>query len=403
MDLDIFIIFGVLSVLSTIVTGLTEWPSGLYALPMPRTGCPGPSEIWETTSLYFNLTTEIGETVSILGKDTHLSIDIESDYVRFDVCSRTQGDFIQESKDERAGNWPKGRYCILHVKQLKVEEVPYVPVEPTFAATIASTVHAQSCPDGFTKGTVPWPNGITSLEGTLSPSGYMDGRLSSFSCCREPAIANEAVEFPITSPFYTLQAGSSCQEIKGMTVKTEYLEWSYSNNAIRDTENQTSHVVPAIVEGGNYKKESYCYYTRADIPKETYVSDIIPGGNIKLIILNATEDTPALLETANDLPPPPDYTQIKIAVGVVVIGTPGITLLVLCICRARNIHMKRKFLTRDSYRMTSFTYQSSFTTRRYSNSPPSSDSMVEKPQKEFTYKFQNHRLRIENPSVECEV
>ncbi|XP_070581651.1 uncharacterized protein [Ptychodera flava] len=402
MEFDNVFLLGVLSILFTLVSGAAEWPTGLYALFMPQTGCPGPSDVWQTTSIYLNLTSSMTDSIFSFGKQTHLSFEKQPDYFRVEICSRAQGDFYTDNKREKPaiGTWPEGGYCILNVG----ESEPITGLAGSRSQNISNhttpTARGRRCPNGFREGSLSWPFQLTLIEGRLSPYGYEDDVLKSFYCCQDPGFHDRVIELPSWHPFYLLQQGDYCQQVKNMAVSAEIVEWRFQTTTRGTEMSSGSH--PFTVEGRSYRKEYFCYYTPV-----TNTEKGVGYAIRKDVVRNSTVNTTAgvqllLADNGEDLPPPPDFTDIKIAVGVVVLGTPTVTLLVLCICRIRNIQMKKKLLKRDSYRMTSFTYQSSFTTRRYSNSPPSSD-VTDKPQREYTYRFQNHRLGVRNSNLRCEV
>nr|XP_006822575.1 PREDICTED: uncharacterized protein LOC100373234 [Saccoglossus kowalevskii] len=371
--------------------GVADWPAGIYALPKPKRGCPGASSVWQETSIFVNLsTTNILQPT--LWNNSHLSGQSTNDTFNIDICTRTQGSDADDGETTNNA-WPAGKYCTYSMLSPSVA-VNFAPITNSTSSPYNHGVlnASYNCPRGFTEGSLIWPFPTWSKEGVSSP--YVSpspNSTQSYYCCQATGDTEKPIQLPTEKPFLLFPFGNKCQQVKDMSVSLEKIEWNFNRRFYSGP--QTRETLPFTEEGSNNRTQFYCYYSREE-NKAKPISKY--GSHYRILDSNSTDtkdDSSILMGVPPDYPPPPDYTYIKIIVAVVIVGTPGTTLLVLCILRTRNIHMRKNFRKRESYRMASFTYQSSLSMRRYSNSPPSSDDhKSEKPLKGHSFKFHNNRL-----------
>ena len=93
----------IVSFFSSLVTDRRIWPSGVYGLPTPTSGCPNNSGvIWETGSRLQDTENEYSSNAWSTG------IQLLGPYERNDMTQN----FCMKTHDEAEGDWPQGRYCV---------------------------------------------------------------------------------------------------------------------------------------------------------------------------------------------------------------------------------------------------------------------------------------------------
>eukprot|EP00918_Siedleckia_nematoides_P033993 GHVU01073976.1.p1 GENE.GHVU01073976.1~~GHVU01073976.1.p1 ORF type:complete len:764 (+),score=43.37 GHVU01073976.1:26-2293(+) len=207
------------------------WPSGTYGLSKPNNGCPQSWHFqWEE-----GWTVQDTEANSRVSVGSHFEGGVDAyagEGVKQEFCIKTAdhlGDDVQ---------WQKGSYCLLKKR---------------------------SCPHGFSQGWIyfddaaPWiGRTIQEHSGTL-PDGKYKRNTQIDYCCRKDGPAETQIVLPISSPFYLLRNGDSCQKVANMDVTEEYIIWEEENRLNRGSAGG-SH--PDREHSKSTTKVYYCYYTR---------------------------------------------------------------------------------------------------------------------------------------------
>ena len=89
----------------TLVTD-RNWPSGVYGLPTPTSGCPT-GVIWETGSRYQDTEDTYPNNYWYPSTGIHLLGPYEKNDMTQNFCMKTC-----DHTDEAEGDWPQGRYCV---------------------------------------------------------------------------------------------------------------------------------------------------------------------------------------------------------------------------------------------------------------------------------------------------
>ncbi|CAG2197871.1 unnamed protein product [Mytilus edulis] len=207
-----------------------SWPSGKYSIPKPQTGCPsGWSEGWRYQD----------------NEDTHNinSVTPSTGYHFFGTFNRnTKMYYCTKKTFSGSGKWPKGNYCIAR--------------------------KGGTCPSGFCTGSIYWDDqdsGNTNSHGGDLPDGVYNRNTKIYYCCRSDATSIDSyIDLPAREPFYLYKYTSTCQRVRGMTVRDEYLKMddedyrnSSSDNGCHPKKTDSTEVY-------------YCYYypSHIDPPPE---------------------------------------------------------------------------------------------------------------------------------------
>ncbi|XP_033742436.1 uncharacterized protein LOC117328927 [Pecten maximus] len=119
-------------------------------------------------------------------------------------------------------------------------------------------------------GTYDWPAGDYCFLSTECPSDFQTGYIfldeeddiydldfnMSF-CCRNNGLSSVPIQLPTANPFYLFRFVGDCQEVIGMTVREEYIQFD-----TEDTDNfDELHGSHALVFLENaYLEMRFCYY-----------------------------------------------------------------------------------------------------------------------------------------------
>ncbi|XP_028403635.1 cubilin-like isoform X2 [Dendronephthya gigantea] len=232
----------------------TEWPSGSYGLPSPKTGCPSTAKsVWKTGWRLQDMEDSPSRTRSRVSAGSHMLVKFIGD--KKDI-KRT---FCMKAKTGTPKrNWPKGSYCIYK--------------------------KGSSCPEGMDDGWIYWDdedyrNG-NSHGGSL-PFGSYDGNTKIYYCCQTKGQWYNSIELPVSQPFYLLTSSSTANPVCQM-VKWAF---SYLEYIVFDTNHQNN----ADNAGGKHafrkyrQKIYYCYYedcrrylTDPKIPSDSFQSHSAP-------------------------------------------------------------------------------------------------------------------------------
>ncbi|XP_019627982.1 PREDICTED: uncharacterized protein LOC109472616 [Branchiostoma belcheri] len=216
------------------------WPAGTYGLPKTTEGCPsGPNVDWEDGRYEHQ---RKGSFDWAKDRRLHFSGRFSSNNLAKEFCVKTNS-----SGD--ADNWPRGRYCVLKYG---------------------------SCPKGLKWGKLAFPGGTWT---GVVPDGRVDSdSIEMEYCCQEDGFASNPINLPPRRSFYMLRFGGECQQVAGMTVREEWVEYKGNGFAVGVTPDDDG-------DDDNSHKLYYCFYS-------------VPGSNIDAtqIVVSA-----AVSHTANVL------------------------------------------------------------------------------------------------------
>ena len=201
----------------------SAWPRGKYAIPKTAKGCP---RGWSTGSRYQdNEDTRSAPIPTSTGISTRMDVWVVRN-LRMHYCVKT-------SIGSTSTTWPAGKYCIAR--------------------------KGGSCPTGFSSGSVYWDDedtqNVNSFSGTL-PDGDYNKNTRIYFCCRSDGSTSTAITLPTTTNFYLYRYGSTCQQVTGMSVYSDYIKTI--DEDYRNT-NSCSGSHPAGTCGSDIRI-NYCYY-----------------------------------------------------------------------------------------------------------------------------------------------
>ena len=201
------------------------WPFGKYALPKAASGCP---RGWRSGTRYQDNEDNRNINSATSGISRYMSVLVNRN-LRMSYCVKTfSGHSVQ-------GRWPAGCYCIAR--------------------------KGGSCPRGFRSGSVFWDDednrNTNSFSGTL-PDGVYNRNTKIYYCCRSDGRTSRAISLPTTTPFILYRYCSSCQRVRGMTVRSLYIRTDDEDN---HNINRCLGSHPAGRCGPNIRL-NYCYYSR---------------------------------------------------------------------------------------------------------------------------------------------
>ena len=197
-----------------------NWPEGPYALPKPVSGCPNGVRL--TGEGYIFQDNEDSGNINSASSPLSLAGTFDRN-TRIYYCVYSTG----------GSAWPSGSYCVAQ--------------------------YNNACPSGFVSGYVYWDdedsNNINSRGGSY-PSGSYGRNTRINYCCRSDRSSASSITLPTGKPFYLYRYGDSCQQVSGMTVRTDYrfTDDEDSNNA-----NSVSGCYPSAAGGRNHCIY-FCYY-----------------------------------------------------------------------------------------------------------------------------------------------
>ena len=89
--------------MDALLTNLEEWPSGTYAIPMPRSGCPVSTEFSWSEGL-LRQDTEDSRPSNNWSSSLHLNGEKRDSTISQHFCVKTN--------NTGKPQWPAGKYCI---------------------------------------------------------------------------------------------------------------------------------------------------------------------------------------------------------------------------------------------------------------------------------------------------
>ncbi|XP_033642740.1 uncharacterized protein LOC117302884 isoform X1 [Asterias rubens] len=268
------------SVLTVLHGGLLDG----FALPRPMSGC---SEHWMDFTVglkYSNLThnTNISEEFK-LGLDI-----IDDDKVLFEFCVQNKSAISSEGLiSEPLLDWPKGQYCIYSVgRAVKKDSGKYA-------------WSYGDCPSGFKSGVTALPFMPFVRERPVDPFSPLSLTYENMTlfhyCCSTDGNVNTTIDLGMVGPFFLMPYGQpQCQKVLNMESNLQYVEWP-----VDEKRRSGSH--PYSDTGRRFY---YCYYQPMGLGMEH---------------------------------------DIVIATFCVAVGTPTVTMIVICLCKLRaKLTSKRK-------------------------------------------------------------
>ncbi|XP_071798872.1 uncharacterized protein [Asterias amurensis] len=212
------------------------WPSGVYGLPTPTSGCPT-GVIWETGSRYQDTEDTGSNNYWYPSTGIHLLGPYERDDMTQNFCMKTR-----DHTDEAESDWPQGRYCVFK--------------------------YGPSCPRMMSSGFIFWDdedsNNQNEVQGIV-PSGVYDQDTRIDYCCMTDGDVSQPISLPTQNPFYLFPYNSEqCQAVQGMNATQEYFRWDEED--IPTSEDKTGgshpyHIIKQSIYGlADNSIVHYCHY-----------------------------------------------------------------------------------------------------------------------------------------------
>ncbi|XP_078346119.1 uncharacterized protein LOC144631547 isoform X2 [Oculina patagonica] len=223
--------FVLLCSLAAKVCSAVLWPSGMYGLPMPKTGCPKANGFYWKSGYIFQDLEDVGSMTTV-SPNSHLQGWVLGDVVQY-YCIKNNASAAIDSKRFQ---WPAGEYCIYR--------------------------KGATCPTGLLSGSMLWDdeNGATgtnmNMNAGVLPDGVYNQDTKIFFCCQTTGSSDDPIELPVASPFYLIAFTPQCQEVQNTIHTTEYIAY--------DTEDDKNHDQKTFPYpyGASFLEPTihYCYY-----------------------------------------------------------------------------------------------------------------------------------------------
>ncbi|XP_035697685.1 uncharacterized protein LOC118430770 [Branchiostoma floridae] len=208
------------------------WPAATYGLPMTTEGCPsGTSVVWEKGQCEHRRSSSFKWPTD---GQLHFNGSFTSNKLSRGFCVKTNSSSGENS-------WPPGRFCVLK---------------------------NGSCPLGLKWGKLGFPGG--SQSGAVPDGSVTSDTIEVEYCCQEDGVASSPIALPPRRSFYLLRLGGACQQVAGMNVREEWIE--YRGNGYR------AGVTPDDDGDDNSHKIYYCFYSvpGSTVPATPIVSAAVP-------------------------------------------------------------------------------------------------------------------------------
>ncbi|XP_038045355.1 uncharacterized protein LOC119719943 [Patiria miniata] len=276
-----------LSLFRSVITVLHSGRMDGYALPRPLTGCTEHWADFRVRLRYSNLTHETN-----ISEEFQLALDtLDDDTVLFEFCVQNKTLVREGSIDDQVLDWPAGQYCIHSVGKIARKD------GGVFEWVLGD------CPRGFKSGVTALPFKSFPGQRMVDPTSPLSLTYPNITlvhyCCSNTGNVDTAIDLGMVAPFYLMPYGEPrCQKVQNMESDLQFIEWPLA-------EQRWSGTHPYSVRG---RKFFYCYYQPMGLGMEH---------------------------------------DIVIATFCVAIGTPTLTMIVICLCKlraklsARRKHFKR--------------------------------------------------------------
>lgn len=175
------------------------WPRGTYALPKPKSGCPG-QFTWSTGERHQMTKAESPQNHWYHHNHFDAVLHKEALTMRFcvkEIPSASNYDLL----------WPSGDYCIYQ--------------------------YGGQCPPYFTQGYIQFDdentNNTNSQKGVL-PDGIYNSDTRYNYCCRSDSSYLTPIILPTDKSFYLFKNKHGCQRVNNMLVQEETITWDNDNS-----------------------------------------------------------------------------------------------------------------------------------------------------------------------------
>ncbi|XP_052061861.1 uncharacterized protein LOC127701931 [Mytilus californianus] len=210
-------------------TNKIPWPKGKYTLVKPKSGCPpGWVEGWRSQD-----NEDDKNNINSISSGHHFYGSFDKNTKAY-YCTKIRDEKVTDWTKWKLVLWPNGTYCILR--------------------------KGGSCPLGFANGYVYWDDeddgNSNDIGGTLPDGKYDDANTLIQYCCRSDGQPENAIELPTSMAFYLVGKTNTSQQVKGMTVRKEYIKTDDEDSGVS---NRREGSYPYIEETRNTKM-LYCYY-----------------------------------------------------------------------------------------------------------------------------------------------
>lgn len=221
--------------------GNPEWPSGMYGLPRPASGCP---KSWKEGMRYHD--TEDYHSHNLHSVSYHFAGTVNKHGIRQEFC--VKDDPLKENDFDIL--WPEGKYCIYK--------------------------YGDHCPIGLKEGWIFWDDenqedldGGNAEQGFL-PEGVYELDTLMYFCCSTKGNPTIPIELPIQRSFYLMAFNSTeCQKVKGIEGVSEFIQWDDED---RGNANAHSQIAPYGVNTDAWNTRIYyCYYEAGECGKSGVV------------------------------------------------------------------------------------------------------------------------------------
>lgn len=182
-------------------TGVLQyWPEGTFALLSSQAGCPNNvGAIWTSGFRKFH-TESTDRNYDQVTTNSHLKTPILE---RVGNNNFMYQHFCVSSTLSPGAAWPRGSYCINR--------------------------KGDHCPSGFETGSIYWneerTGSVAAVTGVVPDGVFTAANSKIFYCCRNDSSTNEPIYLPKARPFYLYRFKGTCQQVAGMDVTPEFMQF----------------------------------------------------------------------------------------------------------------------------------------------------------------------------------
>ncbi|RWS29721.1 relaxin receptor-like protein [Leptotrombidium deliense] len=231
-----------------------KWPSGVYGLPTPVSGCPQSENFtWKSGVRFHDVAYDpvTDDRIRYWSQGIMLKGGSVNNGIEQHFCLKTEDKEVVNTQRLNISNgepvtprteWMPGKYCVFQV--------------------------GETCPDQFQSGAITWwdkklnSSSRSFVNGTLPKGVYNQHNTTIYFCCREDGNPDMPIKLPTETPFYLLQFGEKCQEVEGMTETEHFFHFEepdviFGSNEVKF---QESHPRVEIALFDRGLTLHYCYY-----------------------------------------------------------------------------------------------------------------------------------------------